>query len=301
MARAVLSGEEMWTARRLYRIALALVLTACSPACGDSNEDGEGGNAAAKPARGNTVAPTSLEIVLGNLIGRGGEPACESASLKCGDTDEWELAVQLDWSKLSVGNVFRLDEVLSTSRFQSATMGGQCASNPMTSSAGTLEVLSASNDRVSLRVRGTTALPFGTGETLDGEYEVAVCRAQPAEDWALRHAVATTDPTGVISLHATVAQATCADPDGWSAEAHASLVIDLPLVMQAVGTYGLGGHTVAHYETDSAVLDGDDFNRGTITISQIDAEQVHFELSGTGPWFALDRSADGTFVAQRCP
>lgn len=287
--------------RGVYGWAFAVALTACGS---DPNADGEGGKAAAPTAaRATPDAPTSLEIVLENDGNSGGEPACESRGLECGNADGWELKLRLDWSALAAGNVFPLVGLMTSGAFQGAAIAGACPGQPIGDNSGAVEVLSATSERVSIRVKGTAQVPgWSMGrETFDGVYEVAVCRARPAEDLALRHAIATTEATGAIKLHAASAEGTCEDPDALQAPgAHAGLVIELPPTMQAVGTYGLGGHTLVHYESDIASGE-DDFAHGTITITEIDADRVRFELAGTGPWFSLEQSGDGSFVAQRCP
>lgn len=157
----------------------------------------------------------------------------------------------------------------------------------------------------------------GTGGTAPSPPLVPGAIAITAGQLGISHcgSPAPCDPA-MLFLQLGAPSPTCADPQpsfDCGSTATYSVSIGIPAAMLQPGTLPLSDPALyTSFEVDGASQSGPDtcpfgggsFDIGSITLDSVSAASVTFTLSGTFPFGAIQAdpgSADGTYVATRCP
>jgi hypothetical protein len=165
--------------------------------------------------------------------------------------------------------------------------GGAGASMPTPTAPAAIAILASQMDQGTGGAGGSGTSGSGGGTTVDPN-TLYLELGTPAPTCAV--------PTPVLP---------CGDSFG--------VFIGLPPALQQVGTIPLSTPSLNSFASESGPLNepsagpddcpggGGSFITGTLDIESIDATQVVFRLSGTGAFDLNGSSADGEYVAARCP
>lgn len=290
---------------------------------------GSGGSPVTMPAPSGNARPAEggYIVTLADYPSACGDPGIQP---NCGLVPWWSVKFELATANLVPGSVHPfssdLDGFFSE---QLALDAGQtdCGFGAGTFTGGTVEIVSVSAAELVLKVAGTSASPL-SNVGLDGTYTVPICDAPTTVDDGNAIAMkyiqtpgnngdTTVSCTGVggpfvdpdtLMLFVSNLGQSCTDPYHYQEgciDSRYQVAIQLPLNLQAVGIYPLGGManvslSVGQNSPGTCVGGGGSYWDGKINITAIDPTSVSFTLTGTADIGLGLGNADGTYTAPRC-